>query len=288
VEISRTWKAGDQIELVLPKTLRKEPLPDNPNRMAIMWGPLVLAGDLGPEMERRRFRQAGGTPPAAPEPAPALVTAAQNVDGWLKPVSGKPGVFRTVNVGLKQEIDFVPFYEVPRRRYAIYWDVFTPTEWANKSAAYEAEQEAQKKLEAATIGFAQPGQMQSERDFAEQGEDTTPLQLNGRYGRQGTKWFSYDLPVDPAAPSVLIVTFSNEVRGRKGGVDVLVDGTKLGEQTMDRRTPEQDLRFFDVKYPLPPDLVKGKQKITVRFQAQDGAAIPGIFGIRTVRGDAAP
>ena len=288
VVINRTWKAGDTVELVLPKTLRKEPLPDNPNRVAIMWGPLVLAGDLGPEMERRRFRQAaGGAPPAPPAPAPALITAEQNVDGWLKPVSGKPGTFRTANVGLKEDIDFAPFYEMPRRRYAIYWDVFTPTDWAKKSAAYEAEQESQKKLEAATIGFAQPGQMQSERDFAEQGEDTTPLQLNGRYGRQGTKWFSYDLPVDPAGASVLIVTFSNEVRGRKGGVDVLVDGTKLGEQTMDRRTPEQDLRFFDVKYPLPPDLVKGKQKVTVRFQAQDGAAIPGIFGIRTVHADAA-
>ena len=36
-----------------------------------------------------------------------------------------------------------------------------------------------------------------------------------------------------------------------------------------------------------PSLVKGKQKVTVRFQAQDGAAIPGVFGIRTVRADAA-
>ncbi|HKO19520.1 MAG TPA: glycoside hydrolase family 127 protein [Acidobacteriaceae bacterium] len=283
IEISRTWKVGDSVELVLPKTLHKEPLPDNPNRMAILWGPLVLAGDLGPEMDRRSFRQAGGPPP----PAPALITAAPNVDGWLKPVSGKPGVFHTVNVGLKQDIDFVPFYEMPRRRYAIYWDVFTPTDWANKSAAYQAEQESQKKLEAATIGFAQPGQMQSERDFAEQGEDTAPVQLNGRYGRQGTNWFSYELPVDPAASAVLIVTFSNEVRGRKGDVEVLVDGAKVGEQTMDRRTPEQDLRFFDVKYPLPLDIVKGKQKVTVRFQAKDGAAIPGIFGIRTVRADAA-
>src|SRR5437660_4072067 len=45
VEITRRWKPGDTLALVLPKTLRKEPLPDNPNRMAIMWGPLVLAGD---------------------------------------------------------------------------------------------------------------------------------------------------------------------------------------------------------------------------------------------------
>jgi DUF1680 family protein len=281
VEISRTWKAGDTVELVLPKTLRKEPLPDNPNRMAIMWGPLVLAGDLGPELDRRS-RQGGNTP----APAPALVTAEQNVDGWLKPVSGKSGVFHTANVGLKEDIEFAPFYEMPRRRYAIYWDVFTPTDWANKSAAYQSEEESEKKLQAATIAFAQPGQMQSERDFAERDEDSSPLQLMGRYGRQGTNWFSFDLPVDPASPAILIVTYSNDARGRKGGFDILVDGAKVGEQTMEKRTPEQDLRFFDVKYALPLDMVKGKQKVTVRFQAKEGDAIPGVFGIRIVRGDA--
>jgi DUF1680 family protein len=282
IEIDRKWKVGDTVELALPKTLRKEPLPDNPNRMAIMWGPLVLAGDLGPEVNRRS-RQ-GGT---APEAAPALVTAEQNVDGWLKPVSGKAGTFHTVNAGLKEDIEFAPFYEMPRRRYAIYWDVFTPTEWANKSAAYQADEESAKKLEAATIGFAQPGQMQSERDFAEKDEDSSPVQLQGRYGRQGNSWFSYELPVDPASPAILIVTYSNDARARKGAFDVLVDGTKVGEQTMERRTPEQDVRFFDAKYQLPLEVVKGKQKVTVRFQAKEGDAIPGVFGIRTVRADAA-
>jgi len=284
IQINRKWKVGDTVELVLPKTLRKEPLPDNSNRMAIMWGPLVLAGDLGPELS---YRRSGGKRGNTPEPAPALVTAAQNVDGWLKPVAGKSGVFRTANVGLKQDIEFTPFYEMPRRRYAIYWDVFTPTEWTNKSAAYQAEQESAKKLTAATIGFAQPGQMQSERDFAEKDENSSPVQLEDRYGRQGTGWFSYDLPVDPASPVILVVTYSNDTRGRKGGFDILVDGTQVGEQTIERRTPEQEIRFFDVKYSLPIDLVKGKQRVTVRFQAKEGDAIPGVFGIRTVRADAA-
>jgi len=284
IEINRKWKVGDTVELELPKTLRKEPLPDNPNRMAILWGPLVLAGDLGPEVNRRS-RQAGANTP--PEPAPALVTAEQNVDGWLKPVPGKPGVFHTVNLDLKQDIEFAPFYEMPRRRYAIYWDVFTPTDWANKSAAYQAQEESEKKLQAATIGFAQPGQMQTERDFAEKDENSAPVQLQGRYGRQGTGWFSYELPVDPASAAILVVTYSNDTRAHKGGFDVLVDGTKVGEQTMERRTPEQDIRFFDVKYPLPLDLVKGKQKVTVRFQAKEGDEISGVYGIRTVRADAA-
>jgi DUF1680 family protein len=286
VEIKRAWKAGDTVEVVLSKTLRKEALPDNPNRMAIMWGPLVLAGDLGEEVSRRRPGGHGAVA-SAPESAPALVTAEMDINGWLKPVAGKTGSFRTANVGLKEDISFAPFYEMPRRRYAIYWDVFTPEDWAKKSAAYESETEGEKRLTAATLGFAQPGQMQTERDFAEKDEDSTPVQLQGKYGRQGTGWFSYELPVDPASAAMLVVTYSNDARGRKGGFDVLVDGTKIGEQVMERRTPEQDVRFFDVKYPLPLDMVKGKQKITVRFHAKDGDTIPGVFGIRTVRSDAA-
>jgi uncharacterized protein len=280
IEITRKWKPGDTVELYLPKTLRKEPLVDNPNRMAIMWGPLVLAGDLGDEIHRRR----GGN---APDAAPVLVTAEQNVDGWLKPVAGEPGDFHTANVGLKQDIVFKPFYEMPRRRYAIYWDVYSPTEWATKSAAFEDEAAKEKRLATITIGFAQPGQMQTERDFGEKDEDSKPVQLEGRYGRQGNGWFSYELPVDPASAATLIVTYSNDARARKGDFDILVDGTKVGEQMIDRRSPEIDLKFFDVKYPLPLDLVKGKQKVTVRFQAKDGASIPGVFGIRTVRADAA-
>jgi len=282
VEITRTWKAGDTVEIVLPKTLRKEPLPDNPNRTAILWGPLVLAGDLGPELDRRSLRQSGTLPPAAP----VLVTADQKIDDWLKPVAGKPGVFRTANVGLSSDIEFAPFYTMPRRRYAVYWDVFTPAEWQKTSEAYAAEAEKKKRVEAATVGFAQPGQMQTERDFGQQGEDSSPVQLMGRYGRQATKWFSFELPVDPTHPMLLVVTYSNDARGRKGEFNVLAGGAKLGQQTIERRSPEKDVRFFDVEYPLPSELVKDKQKITVRFEATEGNAIPGVFGIRTVRADA--
>jgi len=277
VEISRRWKTGDKVEVVLPKKLRTEPLPDNPNRLAVMWGPLVLAGDLGARLDRENWRSA--------TPAPVFVTAEQSVEKWLKPVAGKPGWFRTEGVGLAKEIDFAPFYLLPRHRYAIYWDVFTPDQWKKKSEEYAAQQEKEKKLAAATVAFAQPGQMQSERDFAQQGEDTTPLQLHGRYGRQGTKWFSFDLPVDEAHPMTLVVTYSNDAR-RKSTFDVLVDGTKVGDYSVDRRSPEQDLRFVDVEYAIPAEVVKGKNKVTVRFEATNGTAIPGVFGVRTIRADA--
>src|SRR5207245_9886670 len=100
--------------------------------MAIMWGPLVLAGDLGPEIEEGRYRQDGTPPP----PAPALVTAEQRVDAWLKPLAGRPGFFRTAKVGLSTDIAFLPFYELPRRRNTIYRPVFTPADGAEQSARH--------------------------------------------------------------------------------------------------------------------------------------------------------
>jgi DUF1680 family protein len=276
VEISRTWKAGDKVELVMPKTLRKEALPDNPNRIAVMWGPLVLAGDLGPELAGRN---------SGPGPdVPVFVAPDEPVANWLKPVAGKPGTFRTTGVGLKQEIDFAPLYELPRRRYAVYWDKYTPADWAKRETEYRTQEEKQKKLEAATVGFAQPGQMQAERDTNQQGEGSTPVRVENRNGRSATKWFSYDLPVDPARPLVLIVTFSNENRG-PNACDVLVDGKKIGEQTGPRRSPEQEIRFFDVEYPLPAELIANKSKVTVRFEGTNGRSTPSVFGVRVVRKD---
>lgn len=130
LELKRTWKSGDTIELTLPKTLRLEPLPDNPRRVAILWGPLVLAGDLGPETERGRGRGARAEPPKVP----VFVAAERPVAEWLKPVPEKPGQFHTDGVGRERDVDFVPFYRLHRRTYGVYWDLCTPSEWERKAA----------------------------------------------------------------------------------------------------------------------------------------------------------
>jgi hypothetical protein len=281
VKITRTWRQGDTVELNLPKVLRKEPLPDNPSRMAFLWGPLVLAGDLGPEVHQDDEEN-------MPAPsAPALVVSNEAVDEWLKPEAGKPGWFKTSGVGLEQDIEFAPFYELPRRKYAVYWDVFTPEEWSKRSAEYKAEQDREQKLQTATIAFAQPGEMQSERDFNEQGEESSPLLWRGHHGRGGKGWFSFDMPVDHSRPTALRVTFGGD-RWRKSTLDILVEGKKIGDHIERPLSPDQEKQFADVNFLIPADLIAGKSKVTVRFQATDGNEIGGIFGVRTVRADQAP
>jgi len=279
LKITRVWSSGDTVELNLPKVLHKEPLPDNPTRTALLWGPLVLAGDLGPEIwhddEDGKF-----TPPA---PAPHLVVRDESIEQWLKPEQ-KPGWFKTSGAGLEHDIEFAPLYQLPRRRYAVYWDVFSPKEWDERAAAYQAEQEKQHKLEALTIAFAQPGEMQSERDFNEQGEDSAPVLWRGRHGRKGKGWFSFDMLVDGTKQTVLMVTYGGEGWDR-GTLDVMIDGTKIGDHMDQRRSPEIDATFSDVSYAIPADLITGKKKVTVRFQATSGNEIHGVFGVRTVRAE---
>jgi len=277
VELTRKWKDGDTVELLLPKTLREEPLADNASRVALLWGPLVLAGDLGPE--DRKWKRKNMDDLAA---VPVFVTADTNLAGWLKPVAGKPGSFRSDGVGREKDVDFVPFYRLHRRTYAVYWDIFTPSEWEKRAQEIAAERERQHKLELATVAYAQPGEMQPERDFNQQGENSQPDRIMGRPARRGSNWFSFDLPVEDSHPMAVVATdYDDEWRQRT--FDILVDGQKIASQVIEgRRTP----RFFDVEYPLPAELVKGKKKVTVRLQATNGNEIAAVFGLRMIRADA--
>jgi DUF1680 family protein len=288
VELKRRWKNGDTVHLTLPKALHLEPLPDNQRVAAILWGPLVLAGDLG--AGRGRGGNAGGGRPgqaaAQPISIPSLIAAERPLTDWLKPVSGTPGNFRTEGVGREKDVELVPFYRLHRRTYSVYFDLFTPAEWDRKAAEIAAERERQRKREAATVSFVQTGEMQPERDFNQQGEETTPVQAEGRRGRSAKKWFSFDLPVDAARPMTLITTYHSEERANRT-FEILVDGVRIAEQKIDRHRPgTPSRRFFDVDYMIPAELVKGKQKVTVRFQATGGNETAGVYGIRIIRADA--
>ena len=55
--------------------------------------------------------------------------------------------------------------------------------------------------------------------------------ISGRRGRRGRKWFSFDLPVDPARPMALVVTYHAD-QPRERRFEILVDGTRVGEQAL--------------------------------------------------------
>ncbi|MGQ9462915.1 MAG: hypothetical protein ACUVTP_07610 [Candidatus Fervidibacter sp.] len=46
---------------------------------------------------------------------------------------------------------------------------------------------------------------------------------------------------------------------------------------------EKPGHFIDVTYPIPLELTKGKEKVTVKFQAHPNCIAGGVFGIRMVK-----
>ncbi len=177
----------------------------------------------------------------------------------------------------------MPLYRLPRRTYGVYWDVLSPAGWQQRTAELAAEQDRKRKLDAATVAFAQPGEMQPERDFNFQGAESYPIREAGRAGRVGRDWFSFELPVDAAKPMALVVTYRSGERPREPKFEILIDGERIAEQTLEKTSPA---RFYDTRYPIPEKVTAGKAKVTVRFQTSEGNGIGPIFGIRTMAADA--
>jgi DUF1680 family protein len=287
VELKRTWRSGDIVEVTLPKSLRLEPLPDNPQRVSILWGPMVLAGDLGPERRRGREGEDEGKPPTVP----VFVTDDDVVSSWVKPVNGTPVRFRSDGVGREpnadarpRDVDLVPFYRLHRRTYSTYWDVFNSEQWERQQTEYVAEAERQRLLEAATVAYLEPGEIVFEREFNYQGgANAVAARIDGRPGRRARSWFSYDVPVEPGHPMTLIVTYnSGDRRGTPALFDILADGSLVQHEEIRLDDPP---RFYDLEYPISSDIVAGKQQITVRFQAAEGSQIATVFGLRMIRAD---
>ena len=80
-------------------------------------------------------------------------------------------------------------------------------------------------------------------------------------------------------PAALVVTYNSDTRQTRS-FEILADGQRVGQQTIERSSVS---RFFDVEYALDSQLVRGKDKLVVRFQAAGGSEVAPVFGIRIVR-----
>jgi uncharacterized protein len=125
VPVRREWHDGDKIEVKIPMGLRTEALPDDPNKIAIFFGPLVLGGELGTEglPESLQARNQGKFTKVPDPTVPMLETDHKPIELWLKPVAGQSLTFRTEGVGRPNDVTLIPFYREYHERYTVYWDV---------------------------------------------------------------------------------------------------------------------------------------------------------------------
>ena len=271
IPITRKWKTGDRVEVKFPFSLRLEPMPDDSNRVAIMYGPMVMAGNLGPEDD-----------PGVSDPmyVPILMTENHNPSEWLEPVSGQINTFLTTGVGKPRDVEVKPFYATHESRYTIYWDMFTEDRWNAFQAEYEAQLEEKKRIEEMTYDFIQPGEMQPERDHNFQGELTNPGEFkNRRYRICQNGWFSYDLKVMMGQPMALVVEYWGGYPGSRT-FDILAGDQVIATENTANKKEGQ---FIHVTYDIPEELTFGKRKVTITFKSHEGHRAGPVFGIRTIK-----
>ena len=182
---------------------------------------------------------------------------------------------------LPDAVTLAPLYQEYQRPYIVYWDVLDEGQWKAKAEENQADLARQKALEGRTVDRVVIGNQRSERKHGLKGEKTEAGPFGGRQWRHATDggWFSYDLKVLRDKPAELLVNYWGSDAGERE-FDVLVDGTKIATQKLENNRPE---RFYDEVYPIPADLTKGKDKVTVRFQAHPGRTAGGIFDCRVLR-----
>jgi hypothetical protein len=267
--LERTWKNGDTVTVSMPFTLRTEGFADNPDRFAFLNGPVVLCSQADPS-----------------KPFPAVVTESRDFVKALK-AAGRPNTF-TASTAVFQvaagsgEITLEPFYAMHGgRTYQVYFDRFTPAQWEAKQAEYAAELARQRELDARTVDFLVPDREQSERDHNLTGEKMGAGDFGDRKWRHATDggWFAWQLKVLPDRAQELRVTYWGSDGGNRV-FDILVDGQKVATQRLENNQPD---KFMDKVYPLSADVLKGKQNITVKFQAHPGALAGGVFGVRVMK-----
>ena len=124
ITLKRDWRAGDRILVRYPMELRVETTPDDPSRGAVLYGPIVLAGQLGTE----------GMQAPAPFSDPTVrndyYTYDYHIPAGLADTLAidpahpsrtlrreGPGLTFTTPDGLR----LAPLYDTHRRRYTVYW-----------------------------------------------------------------------------------------------------------------------------------------------------------------------
>ena len=273
IKLDRQWKDGDVIQIEIPMKLRKESMPDNPNRIAIFYGPILLAAQLG-EVEDPAKIHEGFVPILKMEDNEPLCK-------WVKPVEGKSLTFRTEAVGYPRDVELVPFFRLhgSEKYYTVYLDVYSEEQYRELKERIEAEEAVKALLEKRTVDLFFIGQMQPERDHNLTGEKTSVGEHQGRKWRHAASngWFAFDMKVDPEVENILTCTYWG---GDHRTFEIQVDGEFLARQEL---KGEPANRFIDVEYKLPPKFTQNKNKVNIKFLPVGNSYAGGLFGVRMLR-----
>ena len=291
VAINRKWKKGDTVEINFPMHNSVKYLPNVPQYIALMHGPIVLGMKTGTEDLRRlvsddsRFGQIANGKKLPINEAPILIN--NDIEGiatQLQPVAGKP-LHYTLSTRMENPIrgELQPFFEIHDSRYMLYWLALSENNYTGYTEQLAKAEQEQQALEARTVDKVQPGEQQPEADHFMETDQSQTGNTNDVFWRDANNghYFSYLMQTGGNTNLSLRLKYWGVGEWKSHEFDILVDDVVV---TSVNNTGKYRVAEFKYEtYPIPADLLKGKSQIRVKFVAKPGRQIGEIYGVRLVK-----
>ena len=291
VTIDRKWKKGDVVEVRFPMHNSVKYLPNVPQYIALMHGPIMLGMKTGTEdlahliADDSRFGQYASGKKLPINEAPILIN--DNIDAianQLTPIEGQPLHFalstRMVN-GIKGELQ--PFFEIHDSRYMMYWLALSENNYKaylDKLAKAEEERQA---IEARTVDFVQPGEQQPEADHKMETDRSYTGNTNDVFWRDARDghFFSYLMQTGGQKDLSLRIKYWGVGEWKSHEFDILVDDVLVTSVNNTGKYRISEFRYET--YEIPANLLEGKSQVRVKFVAKPRKEIGEIYGVRLIK-----
>lgn len=291
VTIERFWKKGDVVQVTLPMHNTIEHMPNVPDYIAILHGPILLGAKTGTEnlrglvADESRWGHIAGGEKLPIDKAPIIVEDdLQEITGDLVPVKDRPLHYTVANLKLANPInvELQPFYQIYDARYMMYWMALSNAQYKSYVDSLSAAEGERLALEKRTVDFVAPGEQQPEVDHAMLSDKSRKGSAQDRFFREAANggYFSYSMATaNETALRLLVRYWGAEWGNRK--FDIYIDDQKL--VTEDNTGKWNQSKFINVEYAIPASVLKGKDHVRVKFQALSDASAGPVYYLRLVK-----
>jgi len=289
--IERIWKKGDVIKVILPMHNKIEKMPNVPNYIAFMHGPILLSAKTGTEdmkgliADDSRWGHIASGEKLPLDKAPTIIEDnIESLGGKLTPIPGKPLSFTVSQIKMINPVKVVlePFYTIHDSRYEMYWMTLSNKEYHSYLDSLAILETQKIELEKRTIDFVAPGEQQPEVDHSADKQNSISGNSQNEFWRNASNggYFSYKLSTSKETGLSLMVRYWGAERGNKQ-FDIYIDDVKLVSESIGGKWRKNE--FQNVEYAIPDNLVKGKESIRVKFQTLPDNSSGGIYYVRLLR-----
>jgi len=286
--ITRLWKKGDRVEIVLPMKTYTEKMPDGSNYVAVLHGPVLLAAKTdtanmkGLFADESRMGHIASGKQYPLQDMPMFIHDEQDITSFIQPVKGKALTYTAsglIHPARYQGLELTPFYKLHDSRYVVYWQEETTAGLQALKVKMAEQQRIADDLARITIDMVFPGEQQPESDHFFKAEQSSNGVFQDRHWRTAKAWFSYELTDVKKEAYSLRLTYYGRDKNRK--FKILMNEQLLAAVSLDGRMGD---KFFEVDYTIPQEILKmASSKLTVKFVAEDGSETAGVYELRLLR-----